>query len=109
MVEVLTTIRVTHLHLILLNNLSDLIHDDWKHTDTDHHANDRDYHLKVTYWVKVAVTNGGEHGQREIQTGYKLIVDGLFIKLKYVVPRFSLITLQRTRDKEPGATKEESA
>jgi len=57
MVEVLTTVRIAHLYLILLYDLADLIHNDWKNTDTDHHANDCEDHFKITDWKEVAITN----------------------------------------------------
>jgi hypothetical protein len=109
-VEVFAAVRVAHLHLVLLYDLADLIHNYRKHADTNHHANDCKHHFQVTYWIEISVTYGGQHSQREVQTSDQLKIDCLIFELEINVPCFLIIAilLHLARDKEPDTAKEES-
>lgn len=57
MIEVFSTIGVTHLYLVLLYDKADLIHNDRKHTNADHHADNCEDHFQVTNCIVVTITN----------------------------------------------------
>lgn len=109
MVELLSSIWVSHLNLVLLNDLAHLVHDHREDTNTNHHAYNCDDHLQLTYWIEVSISDRRKHGQGKIQTRHKLNIYLFAIEIIDVVPRIFLTFLELFGDDKPDAAEKECA